>query len=129
MGELEARKVALSDVFAVKKRNRFLQRTWEKTDFIYVAFMVFMHGLALAAPFTFSWGNLALFCVTYAITGKQIRSFNPASHTRALTHHRCFSPTILFSVCISEPATSRVTPSPAAVSQAAWASRSATTGS
>ena len=69
MVEEEARKVALSDVFAVKKRNRFLARTWEKTDFIYVAFMVFMHGLCLAAPFTFSWGNLALFLGTYAITG------------------------------------------------------------
>ena len=67
--EDQARKVALSDVFAVKKRNRFLQRSWEKTDFIYVAFMIFMHGLCLAAPFTFSWGMVALFLGTYAVTG------------------------------------------------------------
>ena len=59
--ELAARRVALSDVFAVRKRNRWLQRTWEKTDFIYAGFMVLMHGLALAAPFTFSWANVALF--------------------------------------------------------------------
>ena len=91
MGELEARKVALSDVFAVKKRNRFLQRTWEKTDFIYVAFMVFMHGLALAAPFTFSWGNLALFCVTYAITGKADSLFQSS-----LAHWSPDPPSLLF---------------------------------
>ena len=59
--ELAATRVALSDVFAVRKRNRWLQRSWEKTDFVYAGFMLLMHGLALAAPFTFSWANVGLF--------------------------------------------------------------------
>jgi stearoyl-CoA desaturase (delta-9 desaturase) len=64
-----ASKVLLSSVYATPKVNLWLNRTWNSTDFQYAAFMVFLHGLALLAPMTFTWGNLALFFGTYFITG------------------------------------------------------------
>lgn len=67
--EPDSKKVLLSDVHATKKVNMFLNRKWNGTDYGYVAFMLFAHGLALLAPFTFSWGNVALFFGTYFITG------------------------------------------------------------
>ncbi len=62
-------KLLLSDVYAVKKKPLFFNRTFNGVDYTYIATMVLMHGLALLAPFTFSWNNLALFCVSYFITG------------------------------------------------------------
>ena len=61
--------VLLSDVAATKKRRRFTQRTWNGTDIAYIAFMVAMHGLCLLAPATFSWPMVALFAVSYLVTG------------------------------------------------------------
>ena len=54
---------------ATHKRNRFLERTWEKTDYIYIIFMAVMHGLCLLAPATFSWPMVGLFCASYFVTG------------------------------------------------------------
>lgn len=59
----------LSSVAATRKRNRWLQRTWAKTDFIYIGFMAVMHGLCLLAPATFSRPMVGLFFVSYFITG------------------------------------------------------------
>jgi stearoyl-CoA desaturase (delta-9 desaturase) len=58
-----------SDVFAVPKTRQFLGRTWAKTDAIYGAFMLAMHGLALAAPWTASWKMVGLFFATYFVSG------------------------------------------------------------
>ncbi len=67
--EPDAKQVLLSSVAATQKRNRFLSRTWEKTDFIYIGFMAVMHGLCLLAPATFSWPMVALFFASYFVTG------------------------------------------------------------
>lgn len=64
-----SKKVFLSDVYSTQKINMFKDREWNATDKSYIAFMVFVHGLALLAPFTFSWGNVALFFATYFVTG------------------------------------------------------------
>ena len=58
-----------SDVAAVKKRRRFTARTWNSTDYVYIAFMTVMHGLCLLAPATFSWRMVGLFFASYFVTG------------------------------------------------------------
>ena len=58
-----------SDVAATKKRRRFTKRTWNSTDYVYIAFMTVMHGLCLLAPVTFSWPMVGLFFATYFVTG------------------------------------------------------------
>lgn len=67
--EPDSKRVLLSSVTATRKRNRFLERTWEKTDFIYIAFMTVMHGLCFLAPATFSWPMVGLFFASYFVTG------------------------------------------------------------
>lgn len=64
-----AKKVLLSDVYGTNKVPLFKNRTFNEKDKSYMGWMVFVHGLALLAPFTFSWANLGLFCVMYFITG------------------------------------------------------------
>jgi len=64
-----AKKVLLSDVYGTQKVPLFKNRTFNQVDKAYVGWMVFVHGLALLAPFTFSWANLGLFFVMYFITG------------------------------------------------------------
>lgn len=68
-GILGAKKVVLSDVYGTAKRKLLLQRTWGKVDVTYSAFMLFIHGLCLFAPMTFSWPMVGLFAVSYLITG------------------------------------------------------------
>ena len=53
--EPTSKQVLFSDVAATKKRRRFKSRTWNSTDYVYIAFMTVMHGLCLLAPATFSW--------------------------------------------------------------------------
>jgi hypothetical protein len=65
----DAKPIALSDVGVTKKVPLFFGRSWNSTDWAYVAVMVAVHGLALLAPFTFSWGNVALFLGSYFVTG------------------------------------------------------------
>ena len=67
--EPDAKPVLLSDVAATQKRNRFLDRTWNGTDYVYIAFMTVMHGLCLLAPATFSWPMVGLFFASYFVTG------------------------------------------------------------
>ncbi len=67
--EPDGRKVLLSDVYATQKTNLFRNRSWAATDKQYIGFMLFIHGLCLAAPFTFSWPMVGLFLVSYFITG------------------------------------------------------------
>jgi stearoyl-CoA desaturase (delta-9 desaturase) len=67
--EPDGKKVLMSDVVATLKVPLFKDRTWNEKDKAYIAWMVFVHGLALLAPFTFSWSNLALFGVMYFISG------------------------------------------------------------
>ena len=67
--EPDGRKVLLSDVYATPKTNLFKNRSWAATDKQYIGFMLFIHGLCLAAPFTFSWPMVGLFLVSYFITG------------------------------------------------------------
>lgn len=61
--------VALSDVYAVGRRNLWFNREWSQTDIVYGLFMLAMHGLCLFAPATFSWGMVGLFLGTYFLTG------------------------------------------------------------
>lgn len=64
-----AKKVPLSDVYATLKRRLWTNRSWEKTDIAYSAFMLVIHGLCLFAPFTFSWPMVGLFFASYFVTG------------------------------------------------------------
>jgi stearoyl-CoA desaturase (delta-9 desaturase) len=64
-----AKKVLLSDVYGLPKRPLFKDRTFNSQDKAYMGWMIFVHGLALLAPFTFSWANVGLFFVMYFITG------------------------------------------------------------
>jgi len=70
-----AKKVLLSDVYGTTKRKLLLNRSWGKVDVTYVAFMVFIHGLCLFAPMTFSWPMVGMFAVSYLVTG-QIHTFS-----------------------------------------------------
>ena len=63
-----ASKVPASSVYATKKVATWA-RAWNKTDLTYAGFMLFLHGLCLLAPLTFSWANAALFLGTYFVTG------------------------------------------------------------
>ena len=67
--EPDGRQVPLSDVYATQKTNLFRNRSWAAVDKQYIGFMLFIHGLCLAAPFTFSWPMVGLFFVSYFITG------------------------------------------------------------
>lgn len=62
-------RIWLSDVVEKKKRPYFLNREWTKKDISYAVYMVVVHALCLAAPFTFSWDALGVFAVMYVITG------------------------------------------------------------
>lgn len=64
-----AKKVLFSSVYATPKTHQIFDREYNSRDMIYVGFMVFVHGLALLAPFTFSWNNLALFMGMYFVSG------------------------------------------------------------
>lgn len=61
--------IPFTDIYKVAKQNYFLNRKFNSKDWIYVAWMVAMHGLALFAPATFSWEMVALFFGTYFVTG------------------------------------------------------------
>ncbi|BBN05142.1 stearoyl-CoA desaturase (Delta-9 desaturase) [Marchantia polymorpha subsp. ruderalis] len=67
--EREPHQIWMSDVVAKRKRPYFWNRKWTSKDISYAAFMVFMHGLCLAAPFTFSWQAFGVFVGLYVITG------------------------------------------------------------
>ncbi|KAL2634325.1 hypothetical protein R1flu_005804 [Riccia fluitans] len=80
---LEPHKIWMSDVVAERKRPYFLNRKWTAKDISYTTFMVFMHGLCLAAPFTFSWSAFGVFVGLYIITGMFGITF---SYHRHLSH-------------------------------------------
>lgn len=63
------KKVAFTKSIFAKEKSTEVERAKNFTDKIYIGFIVTMHLLCLAAPFTFSWSNLALFGATYFITG------------------------------------------------------------
>ncbi|WIA33252.1 hypothetical protein OEZ86_006394 [Tetradesmus obliquus] len=64
-----SKKVLFSDVHAIPRKPLFTNREYNEKDKAYIGWMTFVHGLALLAPFTFSWSNLALFGFMYFITG------------------------------------------------------------
>ena len=64
-----AKKVFLSDVYGLPKRNLFFNREYNSNDLTYVGFMVLMHGLACFAPMTFSWPMVWLFLGMYFVSG------------------------------------------------------------
>lgn len=63
------KKVAFTQNIFAKEKSTEVKRSKNFTDKVYIGFIISMHVLCLAAPFTFSWGNLALFGVTYFLTG------------------------------------------------------------
>jgi stearoyl-CoA desaturase (delta-9 desaturase) len=62
-------KIWLSDVVVRRRRNYFKNRQWTSKDLTYAGFMLFMHGLCLFAPATFSWNAFGVFMGLYVITG------------------------------------------------------------
>lgn len=62
-------KIWLSDVVVKRRRNYFKNRQWTSKDLTYAGFMIFMHGLCLFAPATFSWEAVGVFMGLYVITG------------------------------------------------------------
>lgn len=67
--EPDGSKVLLSDVVATKKRSLFFGREYNSKDIAYVLVIGALHGLALCAPFTFSWPMVGLFLGLYLLTG------------------------------------------------------------
>ena len=66
--EPDGKRVLLSDVVATKKRTLF-NRKWNRTDLGYLTFILSMHVVALAAPWTYSTKMLGWFLGAYFITG------------------------------------------------------------
>lgn len=95
-----AKKVPLSDVYATLKRKLWTDRSWEKTDIAYSAFMLVIHGLCLFAPATFSWPMVGLFFASYFVTGQ---SCHPSHSSLLLNSTRpinCICCNHLFSVTL-----------------------------
>lgn len=67
--EAGAKKVFMSDVYGLPKKNLFFNREYNTNDLIYVGFMLGMHGLACLAPMTFSWPMVWLFMGSYFVSG------------------------------------------------------------
>ncbi|GJP55276.1 hypothetical protein CLOM_g14256 [Closterium sp. NIES-68] len=65
----ESAQVWFSDVIAQRKRPYFFNREYTAKDWSYLVYMLFVHGLCLFAPATFSWENFGLFVGLYLITG------------------------------------------------------------
>lgn len=63
------RRVPFTRSIFAKEKSTEVTRPKNLTDKVYIGFIAAMHALCLAMPFTFSWNNLALFGVTYFITG------------------------------------------------------------
>ena len=61
--------VAFTQNIFAKEKTTETVRPKNMTDFVYIGFMVTMHLLCFAAPFTFSWANVGLFAATYFLTG------------------------------------------------------------
>jgi stearoyl-CoA desaturase (Delta-9 desaturase) len=64
-----ARRVAFTENIYAKEKSTEVPRHKNVTDKIYIGFIALMHVLCLALPLTFSMRNLALFGVTYFVTG------------------------------------------------------------
>lgn len=64
-----AKEVPFTTNIWAKEKSAVVPRPKNTTDKIYIGFMVAMHVLCLALPATFSWGNVALFGITYFLTG------------------------------------------------------------
>jgi len=74
-GEWEGRsdrpveQVFASDVLYSPKKHKFFDRAWSNEDKIYGTFIAVTHLFCLAAPFTFTWANFALFIGGWVVTG------------------------------------------------------------
>lgn len=64
-----SKKVMFTNNIFAKEKSTEIERSKNFTDKVYIGFIIVMHLACLAAPFTFSWANLALFGVTYFMTG------------------------------------------------------------
>ncbi|KAJ0586647.1 putative fatty acid desaturase domain, acyl-CoA desaturase [Helianthus annuus] len=67
--EYEYSKILFSDVLVTKKRNLFMGRKWRTHDIRMVLWFLFIHLLALLAPFTFTWGAFWAATFTYTLFG------------------------------------------------------------
>ena len=67
--EPDAKEVPFTTNIWATEKSAAVPRPKNTTDKIYIGFMAAMHILCLAVPMTFSWTNVALFGVTYFITG------------------------------------------------------------
>eukprot|EP00475_Leptophrys_vorax_P043856 TRINITY_DN8580_c0_g1_i1.p1 TRINITY_DN8580_c0_g1~~TRINITY_DN8580_c0_g1_i1.p1 ORF type:complete len:392 (+),score=9.27 TRINITY_DN8580_c0_g1_i1:150-1325(+) len=65
----EPHTIPLSDITAQRKRPYFFNREYTKKDISYAVYMLFVHGLCLFAPATFSWDAFGVFMGLYVITG------------------------------------------------------------
>jgi stearoyl-CoA desaturase (delta-9 desaturase) len=84
-----ARPVPFSDVYAKPKSRLFFNREFTAKDKMYMGYMAFIHIGALAAPFFFSWANVAEFLLMYFITGCLGITL---SYHRQLTHRSFTTP-------------------------------------
>ncbi|XP_022033750.1 palmitoyl-monogalactosyldiacylglycerol delta-7 desaturase, chloroplastic isoform X3 [Helianthus annuus] len=67
--ESEYGKILFSDVLVTNKRNLFMGRKWRTHDIRMVLWFLFIHLLALLAPFTFTWGAFWAATFTYTLFG------------------------------------------------------------
>ncbi|KAL7601708.1 hypothetical protein Lser_V15G22265 [Lactuca serriola] len=78
------RKIPFSNVVITRTRNYFLGRKWQAVDIQVASWFIFVHLLALFAPFTFTWDAFWIAFVGYIVTGMLGVTL---SYHRLLSHH------------------------------------------
>lgn len=78
------RKIPFSNVVITRTRNYFLGRKWQAVDIQVASWFIFVHLLALFAPFTFTWDAFWIAFVGYVVTGMLGVTL---SYHRLLSHH------------------------------------------
>ena len=84
-----AHKVLFSDVYGLPRTHEWVDRIWTGKDKFYAGFLLTLHLVALAAPFTLSWHNFWMFMGAYFVTGALGITL---SYHRQLTHRSFQTP-------------------------------------
>jgi stearoyl-CoA desaturase (delta-9 desaturase) len=80
--EPTSKKIPLSNVYGTRMRNAFRNRNWAKRDIGRAIFFTLVHGLALMAPFYFSWRMFITQFIIYVFSALGITY----SYHRQLAH-------------------------------------------
>ncbi|KAL7617228.1 hypothetical protein Lser_V15G04351 [Lactuca serriola] len=83
-GNQDNYKIPFSNVVVIGTRNYFWGRKWRNVDIQVASWFLFVHILALFAPFTFTWDSFFIAFIGYLLTG--ILGITLSYH-RLLSHH------------------------------------------